>query len=150
MVAFRKPGCYRRNENDLCDISVPKQRRRVLGSEMSTVMAAFRCYRGDAPVGARGTITSRRPKMRASSEYAPGPSIEIAAATIAANRIVNLPPSTTGAIVGNHESDKTMLLIASRMLTAGVRKPMSIKTPATTCNEQNAQLPWAELEWPDQ
>jgi pimeloyl-ACP methyl ester carboxylesterase len=116
----------------------------------TTVTRAALCYRGDPSVGERGTITSRRPKTRASSEYAPGPSIAIAAATIAANQLVDLLPSTLGAISGNHESNKPTPPIATRMLAAGVRNPTSSKTPAATSSAQTARFPCAELEWPDQ
>ena len=74
----------------------------------------------------------------------------IAAATIAANQIVDLPAKTLGTIAGNHESDKPMPPIATSMLAAGVRNPISSKTPPATRSAQTGRFPCAELEWPDQ
>jgi hypothetical protein len=91
-------------------------------------------------------MTSRRPKKCASNEYAPGPSIASAAATVAARSTVNLAQNMLGAIAADHESQKP--LSDKSTLTAGLSNPIRSKTPLAIWSEQIAQIAGVGFELP--
>ena len=94
-------------------------------------------------------MISRRPKRRASIEYAPGPSSAIAAAMITTKKIVSFAPNRFGSIVVKYDSETTMPPSANRALASGVNSPISSKLPHTIAKQQTAQVAIVEFERPE-
>lgn len=76
-----------------------------------------------------GITISRRPKRRASSENAPGPSKAIAAAITIISKDAILPSNMFLVGGGSQESAFARLTIAIETLTTGVRNPMRTQAP---------------------
>lgn len=87
--------------------------------------------------------------MRASREYAPGPSRTIAAVIITTKKTVDLALDRFGVVAGNHERRMLIPPRPNRVLATGVRNPISNSAPQAMANKPTAQIPSVGLVWSD-
>src|SRR5262245_52139139 len=73
--------------------------------------------------GVEGIVISRLPKRRASTDRAPGPMRETAAATVATNEAARNESNRLRAGVGNHENPNAIAATPTMAPANGVRNP---------------------------
>lgn len=88
-------------------------------------------------------MISRRPKIRASRETAPGPSPIMASNIVTAKTISVLDSNKVVAHEGSSESPTPMPPTPTTTPTIGVRKPISMRTPAASAVKPTNHAPGA-------